>query len=203
MKTRGCTSQRKTTKVSLAPPRGRGPRVGSLLPRPAPAPPPGPVPAELLGAPLPFQTGGTGTRTPRDPAENSRPSPSRAGFSGACVSYEIRDEGEKFPKWLLLSRFFAFAWKAQLPGPPHGWERGLRCPPAPWAWVSRLAPGAAGSARAHPAPGRPALGPPPGSPITSRGPCLGQRALGVRECRYESPLLAPTPLLHPPTSPCH
>lgn len=63
--------------------------------------------------------GGTGARTPQEGAENSRPSPSRAGFSGACVSYEIPSEGEKFPKCLLLPRFLLFAWKAQLPCPPR------------------------------------------------------------------------------------
>lgn len=115
-------------------------------------------------------------RTPRDRAENSRPSPSRAGFFGACVSYEIPGEGEKLPKCLLLPRFSTFAWKAQLPGPlrvgkgappssspagrgpsprsGRGWERARapRTRPAPRPGrrpVSHLLLGAAALGSAH------------------------------------------------------
>lgn len=102
--------------------------------------PRGTVPAELPGSPPPRPSGGTQAHTPRDRAENSRPSPSRAGFFGACVSYEIPGEGEKFPKCLLLLRFFTFAWKAQLPGPPRV---GKGAPPSsnPAGWGPSLRSG--------------------------------------------------------------
>lgn len=219
MKTRGCISQRKTTKVRLAPSPGQGSSAGSRPPRPAPARPAalGHVPVELPGAPPPCRNRGTGARTPQEGAENSRPSPSRAGFSGACVSYEIPGEGEKFPKCLLLPRFLSFAWKAQLPCPPRVGEGAPASPNPvllePPAGVPGLAWGAAGSARAHPAPGRPSAGAPSGVPLASRCPCSGPRAPGgewgpsmqIQGSAPLSPLLQFLPLspahLHPPTSP--
>lgn len=209
MKTRGCTSQRKTTKVRLAPPPGQGPSAGSRPPRPLRLAP-GPVPAELPGAPPPRPGGGTRARTPRDRAENSRPSPSRAGFFGACVSYEIPGEGEKFPKCLLLPRLFAFAWKAQLPGPPRAGKVGA-------AVLPPRRPGARASLRARlgarartPHQAGPAPGPPPGVPLAPRAPCPGPRAPGPRRQMRASaprsslpPLTAPPPLTpRVPTPPC-
>lgn len=147
--------------------------------------PRGTVPAELPGSPPPRPSGGTQAHTPRDRAENSRPSPSRAGFFGACVSYEIPGEGEKFPKCLLLPRFFTFAWKAQLPGPPRV-GKGRRRPPTLPAGVPRFARGAAGSARAHPAPGRPRARAAARRPTGFQGPLLWAARSGSRGCRCES-----------------
>lgn len=139
MKTRGCTSQRKTTKVRLAPHSLAEAlaRAPDLPARRAPARR-GTVPAELPGAPPPLRSGGTRARTPRGRAENSRPSPSRAGFFGACVSYEIPGEGGKVPQVSVLQpRFFAFAGKAQLPGPPRAGKGAPRSfTPAGWGpWL--------------------------------------------------------------------
>lgn len=203
MKTRGCTSQRKTTKVRLAPQPGQGPGAGSGPPRPAPARG-GTVPAELPRAPPPRQSGGTRARTPRDQAENSRPSPSRAGFFGACVSYEIPGEGGKVPQVSASASLFHV------------------CPESPTARAAARREGGAGvlqprrlgslaslgarqGARARtPHQAGPAPGPPPGVLRASRGPCSGQRAR--REAQGAagadaSLRLTPTAHLHPPASP--
>lgn len=150
------------------------------------------------------------------------PPSSCAGFSGACVSYEIPGEGEKFPKCLLLPRFLAFAWRAQLPGRPCVGEGPLAPPsPAVPSPVSRgPSPGSGRGwerARAHPAPGRPRARAAAGRPTRFQEPrpCVARCVwrVGARgsdaslgaSLLFSSFFPSPSPLspahLHTPTSP--
>lgn len=151
-------------------------------------------PRRLIGAPrgpgrsptrvlLPERPGTRRTQAePRGaPAENPRPSPARGPRAGRPEKFQA---GGKVPKCLLLPRWLVLAGRA----------RRTARKPQPGGRGPRLARGAVGSARAPPAPGRPA--PPPAAPRPRPGSAL-QVAGGGREAAVSlgvSPLPSPLPL---------
>lgn len=201
MKIRGCTSQRKTTKVRLAPQPGQGPGAGSGPPRPAPAR----WGWSLRSCPgcLRFARAvGPGP----DPRETERkipaPPPLVPASSAHVFPMKYQARGKSSPSVCVQPRFFTFAWKAQLPGLPRV-EKGA--PPSfnPAAGVPRFARGAAGSARAHPAPGRPRARAAARRPTGFQGPlpwAARSEAQGTSDADV-SLRLTPTAHLHPPASP--
>lgn len=208
MKTRGCTFQRKTTKVSGTPaPRPARPRCPRRVPVERPAP-------RARGAPTP-RAGARGSRPSRRASRSGKfpPLPLRGPASTEhVVPMKSRVRG-KVPQVSALPGFLAFASKAGRPVWPRrrAGERLLRGPLLCW--------GAAGNARdcAHPretspAPVAPQAAPRPlfpkplpravrsGSRVGGGGggcSCASQRASSLPALRllgFSTPPTSPLPL---------